>query len=98
VAPRGITAARIARVLVEERLAACVQSLAGVHSTYRWQGTLHTDAEVLLLIKTTRARLPALMTRLPFLHPYDTPELLVVEVVDGLPPYLDWLDSATASP
>jgi periplasmic divalent cation tolerance protein len=94
--PDAETAARIARVLVEERLAACVQAIASVRSTYRWQGTLHTDAEVLLLIKTTRRRLDALKARLPGLHPYDVPELLVLEAVDGLPAYLDWLESATS--
>jgi periplasmic divalent cation tolerance protein len=95
--PDTDTATRIARVLVEERLAGCVQALAGVTSTYRWQGALHIDSEVLLLIKTTRARLDALKARLPALHPYDMPELIVVDAVDGLSAYLAWLESATTS-
>jgi periplasmic divalent cation tolerance protein len=95
--PDAETATRIARVLVEERLAACVQTLTGVTSTYRWRGALHVDSEVLLLIKTTRERLDALKARLPGLHPYDMPELIVVDAVDGLPPYLAWLESATTS-
>lgn len=96
--PDADTAARIARALVEEGLAACVQAIPGVVSTYRWQGALQTDAEVLLLIKTTRARWPALKARLPALHPYDVPELLAVDAVDGLPQYLAWLDSDTMVP
>lgn len=95
--PDEATAARIARVLVEERLAACVNRLPGVRSTYRWQGAVHDDAEVLLLIKTTRGRLPALRERLPALHPYELPELIAVEVTGGLPAYLDWV-AAGVSP
>lgn len=93
--PDAETAARIARQLVEERLAACVQAIPGVTSTYRWQGELHSDAEVLLLIKTTRARFDALKARLPDLHPYDLPELIAVEAVDGLDAYLGWVEAET---
>ena len=93
--PDAETAARIARALVEERLAACVQVVPCVVSTYRWQGAVHCADEVLLLIKTTRARLDALTARLPALHPYEVPELLAVDAADGLPQYLEWLDSAT---
>jgi periplasmic divalent cation tolerance protein len=93
--PDADTAARIARQLVEERLAACVQAIPGVASTYRWGGVIRTDAEVLLLIKTTRARLDALQARLPALHPHDVPELIVVESSAGLAPYLDWVVGET---
>lgn len=92
------TAAKIARVLVEEQLAACVNRLPGVLSTYRWQGEIHEDAEVLLMIKTTRARFEALRGRLAELHPYEVPELVAVEIADGLPAYLDWLVRETAHP
>jgi periplasmic divalent cation tolerance protein len=95
--PDAEVAARIARALVDERLAACVQALPGVTSTYRWQGEVQVDAETLLLIKTTRARIEALMARVAELHPYDTPELLVLEVVDGAPDYLAWLEAATTA-
>lgn len=94
--PDEATAARIARALVEDRLAACVNRLPGVRSTYRWQGAVHDDAEVLLLIKTTRGRLPALRERLPALHPYELPELIAVEVTGGLPAYLDWVAAGSA--
>lgn len=90
------TAARIARALVEERLAACVQAVPGVLSTYRWQGAVQQEHEVLLLIKTTRERFDALKARLPGLHPYETPELIAVDAVDGLGAYLDWIASATS--
>jgi len=90
------TAARIAQTLVGERLAACVQAVPGMLSTYRWQGAVRTDAEVLLLIKTTRERLQALKARLPDLHPYETPELLAVEAIDGLAPYIAWVEAETA--
>lgn len=93
--PDTETAARIARQLVEERLAACVQAIPGISSTYRWQGALRTDTEVLLLIKTTRARFDALKSRLPDLHPYDLPELIAVEAVDGLDRYLHWVEAET---
>lgn len=91
------TAARIARVLVEERLAACVNRLPGVVSTYRWQGEIHEDAEVLLVIKTTRERFEALRARLLELHPYELPELVALEMAEGLPAYLDWLARETTA-
>lgn len=96
--PDSATAANIAQALVEERLAACVNRLPGITSTYRWQGRVHDDAEILLLIKTTTARFDALRTRLVELHPYEVPELLALDVRDGLPAYLDWLVDETATP
>jgi|SRR5690348_1526809 len=95
--PDAETAARIARTLVEERLAACVNRLPCVASTYRWQGKIHEDAEVLLLIKTTRERFDALRDRLAELHPYEVPELVAFEIADGLPAYLEWLARETAT-
>lgn len=94
--PDPETGARIAHTLVEERLAACVQMIPGVVSTYRWEGAVNVDTETLLLIKTTRARIDALKARLPALHPYEVPELLILDVADGLPPYLDWVGNVTA--
>jgi periplasmic divalent cation tolerance protein len=87
--PDAETAARIARALVAERLAACVNRVPGVTSTYRWQGEVHDAAEVLLLIKTTRERFDALRDRLVELHPYEVPELIALDIADGLPVYLD---------
>lgn len=96
--PDAETAKKIAGALVEERLAACVNRLPGLQSTYRWQGKIHEDLEVLLLIKTTRERFEALRARLIELHPYEMPELVAFEIADGLPAYLDWLARETASP
>ena len=62
---------------------------------YRWQGEIHEDPEVLLLIKTTRECWPRLRDRLPGLHPYDTPELVALPIQDGLPAYLAWLGAET---
>lgn len=95
--PDVASAERIARTLVEERLAACVQRLPGVASTYRWRETVETSSEVLLLIKTAQPRLDALMARIAALHPYEVPELLAVGVVEGWHPYLRWLEDATAT-
>ena len=96
--PDAESAARIAQALVGERLAACVQALPGVVSTCRWQGEVQIADEVLLLIKTSRARLAALEARLPDLHPYDLPELIVLEAVGGLDRYLHWVEAETTPP
>jgi periplasmic divalent cation tolerance protein len=88
-------AAEIAQALVEERLAACVSVLPGMHSTYRWKGEICVDGEVLCLIKTTADRAPGMMDRLKRLHPYEVPEMLVVEPGAGWPPYLAWLVDET---
>jgi periplasmic divalent cation tolerance protein len=84
-------ALRIGRLLVEERLAACVNVLGDVTSIYRWQDAVHEDPEVLCVVKTTRARLAALKARLIALHPYEVPELLALPVFAGHAPYLAWL-------
>jgi periplasmic divalent cation tolerance protein len=93
--PDAGSAQRIAEALVAERLAACVNRLPGIASTYRWQGKVTTDSEQLLLIKTTDARFDALRTRLLALHPYDLPELIAVPIEHAHAPYLDWVRDAT---
>ena len=89
--PNAEVAERIANVLVTERLAACVNQLAGIRSTYIWKGQLQTDAEVLLLIKTTTAQLATVETRLQALHPYDLPEFIAIPVCAGSQSYLNWV-------
>jgi periplasmic divalent cation tolerance protein len=89
--PDQDVADRLARALVEERLAACVSRIPGAVSTYRWQGDVEVAAEVLLLIKTTHERFEALRARLVELHPYDVPELIAMDIAHGHPAYLDWL-------
>ncbi|MBL8257411.1 MAG: divalent-cation tolerance protein CutA [Pseudoxanthomonas mexicana] len=93
--PDADTAQRLARTLVNERLAACVSLLPGVVSTYRWQGRVEQAAEVQLLAKTTGERREALVARLAELHPYELPEILAVETAAGLPAYLDWVAAET---
>ncbi|WP_049623108.1 divalent-cation tolerance protein CutA [Frateuria defendens] len=89
--PDAASAAAIAETLVAEGLAACVNRLPGIASTYRWQGRVVTDSEELLLIKTTAARFEALKARLLALHPYELPELVAVPVERGHAAYLDWV-------
>jgi periplasmic divalent cation tolerance protein len=86
----------LARTLVAERLAACVNLLPEMQSIYLWKGELTVDGERQLLIKTTVARLDALKTRLHALHPYEVPEVLVLPVTGGSPGYLKWLAESTA--
>ena len=93
--PDEAAADRIAGALVEERLAACVNRLAGVVSTYRWEGEVRRGNESLLLIKTTVERFAALRERIVALHPYELPEVIAVDVARGLPPYLDWIAAET---
>lgn len=84
---------RIASALVEEGLAACVNAIAGVTSTYRWDGAVQREPETTLLIKAPDERVDALSARLRALHPYDTPELLVLPVDVGRsdPRYVAWV-------
>ena len=88
--PSGADGERIARALVEERLAACVNVLPGVRSTYRWQGAVESAAEVLLVAKTAASRFDALRDRVKSLHPYELPEIVAVKVALGSADYLDW--------
>lgn len=84
---------RLARSLVEEGLAACATLVPAVHSIYRWQGAIEEATEVLLLLKTEAAQIPALEARLRALHSYETPEFLVLPVESGSADYLEWLAS-----
>lgn len=81
----------IAGALVEERLAACVNRVDGIVSTYTWESRVHRDEETLLLIKTTEARFDELQRAIVRLSSYDVPEVIVVPVGKGSKAYLDWL-------
>jgi periplasmic divalent cation tolerance protein len=89
------TAQRIARELVSQGLAACVNILPGVQSVYRWQGSVEEAHEIPLLIKTSAARYPALEAALKALHPYEIPEIIALPITAGLPAYLAWVASET---
>jgi periplasmic divalent cation tolerance protein len=93
--PTEASAGQIANMLVEEHLAACVNRIMGIESTYRWKGQVCHDAEVLLLIKTTRERFEALRARIIALHPYELPEVIAVDIAAAHAPYLDWIETAT---
>src|SRR5215470_18030883 len=96
--PDAATAQRIARTLVEQQLAACVNQLAPVLSTYRWEGAIEQAEEVPLLIKTTRERYPELEAAIRAQHPYSVPEIVAVPIVAGYSAYLRWLESTTQPP
>jgi periplasmic divalent cation tolerance protein len=91
------TAERLARALVEESLAACVNIVPGVRSVYRWNDAVQADVEVLMIVKTTAARLEAARTRLVELHPYELPEAVALPVADGHDAYLRWVAASTRS-
>lgn len=90
-APDEEKAAAIARTLVEEQLIACANLVPRVRSIYRWQGQVHDEAEVLMVMKTRAERFEALRARVQALHPYSVPEVLRLDVGAGHQPYLDWV-------
>lgn len=93
--PDETVAHAIARALVEQRLAACVNVLPRVQSVYRWQGKIEEAVEVPMLIKTTQARYAELEATVKAAHPYDVPELIALPIVAGLPEYLGWVAAET---
>ena len=93
--PVGERGEQIAKALVEERLAACVNLLAPMISFYRWKGTVERDTEQQLVIKTTRDRVDAVRLRVAALHSYELPEFVVLPVSDGSTGYLDWVRTET---
>lgn len=88
----------IAEALVERELVACVNIVSGVQSVYRWQGAVDHDEESLLVIKTTREAVSALEDALGELHPYETFELVALDVGGGSADYLRWIDESVALP
>ena len=93
--PADQDAETFAKTLVGERLAACVNVLPPMVSTYVWQGSIESANERQVIIKTTGARLRELQARVKALHPYDVPEFLVLSIGDGSPDYLSWLADST---
>ena len=90
-------AARIARSLVEKKLAACVNVMPAVRSFYRWQGAIEDDQESLLVIKSSRGLFDQLRAELEKLHSYEVPEVIAVPIVDGSEGYLEWLERELAA-
>lgn len=88
-------AARIARALVEARLAACVNLIRNIRSVYSWQGKIEDEAEVLMIAKTRRSLFDALSKKVKELHSYTVPEIIALPIVAGSADYLNWLKEVT---
>lgn len=93
--PDQRTALRLGRVLVEARLAACVNVLTGLRSVYRWKGAVQEDSEALLLIKTSSERYRDLEAAIVEHHPNELPEVIAVQIERGLEDYLGWIAGST---
>jgi len=85
----------IARTLVDERLAACVNIISPIQSVYRWEGQVQDDQEVLLIVKTATEMLEPLAVRVKQLHSYEVPEIIALPIIAGATDYLDWIDKQT---
>ncbi len=88
-------AQKIARHLVEKKLAACVQISGPIESTYHWKGKVETASEWLCLIKTRESLFKKVEAAIKKLHPYETPEIIAVPIIKGSKEYLKWLDAET---
>ena len=82
---------QIVRQLLDERLVACGNVIPGAISLYRWDGEIQRDQEALVILKTARTALQDALARAEEVHPYEVPELLVLEVADGSAPYVNWV-------
>ncbi len=94
-APDRQTAEALATKLLEQRLAACVNILPGLRSHYWWQGKIEAAEEVLMLVKARRRDVAALTEAVQDSHPYDVPEVIALEIVEGSAAYLDWVEAET---
>jgi periplasmic divalent cation tolerance protein len=86
---------KIARTIVQEKLAACANLFPRIRSIYRWEGKICDEPEWYLIIKTRRALFPLLQERIKALHSYEVPEIIALAIVEGLPSYLDWIGKET---
>ena len=96
--PNREVATSLARALLGKRLCACVNLVPGIESLYVWDGAVQQDKEVLMVIKSTEAKLPEIADVVANLHPYDVPEVVGMPIVGGHAPYLDWVRKETAAP
>ena len=93
--PNSETAETIARALVSEKLAACANVVPGLTSIYFWEGAVHQDPELLLIIKTRQTLFDQLAARVKALHPYTVPEIISLPVQQGSQDYLEWIGAST---
>jgi periplasmic divalent cation tolerance protein len=84
-------AVSLAKGLVEERLAACVNMVPKIESLFWWDGKIQHDQEALLIIKTTQLKVEAMISYVQENHPYDVPEIITLSLAEGLPDYLNWV-------
>lgn len=91
--PDKATASSIAENIVAQRLVACVNILPGIESIYQWQGNVESAQEHLMLIKTHADKFPALKRSIASMHPYEVPEIIAIDINQGLPEYMQWLKS-----
>ena len=96
--PAREVADNIARTLIEEKLAACVNILSACTSVYRWQGAIESAEEIPLWIKTTGAQYACVQALIRRLHPYELPEIIAVPIERGFPAYLDWIAAESGVP
>jgi periplasmic divalent cation tolerance protein len=89
-------ATRLATIAVDSRLAACVTTIPGVQSTYRWEGKVVNDREVLMVLKTTTERFQSLQDTIQLHHSYKVPEIIAIPVSRGIAPYLEWVRKETS--
>lgn len=95
--PDEASARLVAQALVAERLVACVNVLAPGFSTYRWEGEVRSEPELVAFAKTRAALVPRVVARIQDLHPYEVPAVVVLRIEDGAAPYLAWLDAEVQS-
>jgi periplasmic divalent cation tolerance protein len=95
--PDRASAEKLARQLIDARLAACVNVLSPCRSVYRWKGAVEDAEEFPMLIKTTRERYAALEAAIRENHPYELPEIIAIPLAGGLPAYLDWVATETSA-
>jgi periplasmic divalent cation tolerance protein len=94
-ASKEAEAVKIARALVENRLAGCVNIIRGIRSIYRWEGKIEDEREVLIIAKTRKKLFKSLMKKVKELHGYTVPEVIAMPIVEGSPDYLKWLKDVT---
>ena len=96
--PSKKDALKIKGLLMKSHLVACVNILEGVNSFFWWQGKKEAASEIMLLAKTTRAKFKKIIACVTEVHPYNTPEIIAIPIIDGNKPYLGWIDDSLKFP